>query len=78
MLSVVDTTVYSVRYTVFTAKMATQAGMKRSGSILEREYREYEDGLPRPSNQEHGKAHAKLLAREKAAAEAAEAAEAPT
>jgi hypothetical protein len=52
MLSVVDTTVCSVRYTVFTAKMAT--------------------------NQEHGEAHAKLLAREKAAAEAAEAAEAPT
>jgi hypothetical protein len=73
LLSVVDTTVCSVRYTVFTAKMATQAGMKRSGSILEREYREYEDELSPPSNQEHGKAHAKLLAREKAAAEAAEA-----
>ena len=51
--------------------------MKRSGSILEHEYREYEDELPPPSNQEHGEAHAKLLAREKAAAEAAEAAEAP-
>jgi CHAD domain-containing protein len=63
----------SVRYTVFTAKMATQAGMKRSGSILEREYREYEDELPPPSNQKHGEAHTKLLAREKAAAEAAEA-----
>jgi hypothetical protein len=68
LLSVVDTTVCSVRYTVFTAKMATQ-----SGSILEREYREYEDELSPPSNQKHGEAHTKLLAREKAAAEAAEA-----
>ena len=73
LLSAVDTAVCSVRYTVFTAKMATQAGMKRSGSILEREYREYEDELPPPSNQKNGEAHTKLLAREKAAAEAAEA-----
>jgi hypothetical protein len=47
--------------------------MKRSGSILEREYDEYDYDLPPPSNQEHGEAQAELLAREKAAGEAAEA-----
>jgi hypothetical protein len=48
--------------------------MKRSGSILKREYDEYDEyDLPPLSNQEHGEAHAKLVAREKAAAEAAEA-----